>query len=246
MNLVSNAEPPPVSLTASCRGGDLPCTSIMIKVYFTHLPKSNQDLCWLQQLAGDERWRDLRQEKRWGGPHLVQRHCGGEAMAGQLEAVALGRIRSCSPLHSGQTGWINHLQRCQHLPKQFQIGINGRWGCCSLCLISSTKCGFISYKMKPSVARRCKYQVREDAGRGWRRERWGMCWECARMCSPLYCVFGVCVAMEGRERNETQWNRSRKVGVKWNKKEKLLSIMKRENVTLQQTHTSTLIYSFFL
>lgn len=80
-----------------------------------------------------------------------------------------------SPLLPGQTGWINHLQRCQHLPKQFQIGINGRWGCCSLCLISSTKCGFISYKMKPSVARRCKDQVREDGGRGWQRERREMC-----------------------------------------------------------------------
>lgn len=186
--------------------------------------------------------------KEMRGPYLVQRQCGGEAMAGQLEALALGRIHSCSPLHFGQTGWINHLQRCQHLPEQFQIGINGRWGCCSLCLISSTKCGFISYKMKPSVARRCKYQVREDAGRGWQRERWGMCSECARTCACA-CLFNVCSECAWRwraEREMKQWNRSRKVGVKQHKKEEHLSIMKRENVILQQTHTSTLIYSFSL
>ncbi len=35
------------------------------------------------------------------------------------------------PLCSSQR-WINHVQRCQHLPKQFYMGINGRWGCCSL------------------------------------------------------------------------------------------------------------------
>lgn len=116
-----------------------------------------------------------------------------------------------SPLLSGQTGWINHLQRCQHLPKQFQIGINGRWGCCSLCLISSTKCGFISYKMKPSVARRCKDQVREDGGRGWQRERGGMV-RCACVCACVHmCAYAfyacarvcVCVAMEGIERRNT-------------------------------------------
>lgn len=125
------------------------------------------------------------------------------------------------PFLSGQTGWINHLQRCQHLPKQFQIGINGRWGCCSLCLISSTKCGFISYKMKPSVARRCKDQVREDGGRGWQREREEMG------------AFGAC-ALFRKKRNETKrlWNGQNSESKLGGGKEKHLSIKKRGNVIL--------------
>lgn len=130
----------------------------------THLPKSNQGQCWgwLQQPV-----REQTSMARWGGAVGKTEVAAWQDSAGSL----------FFPLLSGQTGWINHLQRCQHLPKQFQIGINGRWGCCSLCLISSTKCGFISYKMKPSVARRCKDQVREDGGRGWQRERGD--WACA-------------------------------------------------------------------
>lgn len=119
-------------------------------------------------------------ENSWDGSERWE--VGGTGvLLWQEAAVAAGSSAALLsvPLLSGQAGWINHLQRCQHLPKQFQIGINGRWGCCSLCLISSTKCGFISYKMKPSVARRCKDQVREDGGRGGRDGRdvpvWRVC-----------------------------------------------------------------------
>lgn len=145
---------------------------------------------WLRQLAADKRGL--------GGV--------GSSITGEVTLWwSHGRVAgSCSPgedpallsssLLSGQTGWINHLQRFQHLPKQFQIGINGRWGCCSLCLISSTKCGFISYKMKPSVARRCKDQVREDGGRGWQRERGEMC-VCTHMCMCMLFNAYVCACV---------------------------------------------------
>lgn len=178
--------------------------------------------CWRTDIDGSER-----------------RVVGGTGVLLWQEAAVQGGSSSTLlsvPLLSGQTGWINHLQRCQHLPKQFQIGINGRWGCCSLCLISSTKCGFISYKMKPSVARRCKDQVREDGGRGWQRER------CACLaCAHFFFFYFACV-VEKRE-TESLWNRQCS-GSAVGGKEKHLSIKKKENVILQSAHTSTLISSF--
>ena len=64
------------AVTHRYRGDDLACTGPMIKVYSAHLPKSNQGLCWLRQLAGDKR-RGTGRWWRWGGwgwraPSLVE------------------------------------------------------------------------------------------------------------------------------------------------------------------------------
>lgn len=142
-------------------------------------------------------------ENSWDGSG--RRVVGGTGVPLWQEAAAAAGSSSAlpsAPLLSGQAGWINHLQRCQHLPKQFEIGINGRWGCCSLCLISSTKCGFISYKMKPSVARRCKDQVREDGGRGGRDGRDVPVWRVGTF--PFF--FFLLWEYGGKERNGTRQN----------------------------------------
>ena len=76
--------------------------------------------------------------------------------------------------------------------------------------------------MKPSVARRCKDQVREDGGRGWQREREerrvclvhahayvhvyvhvdAFLWAC--VCVFVYARVCVCVCVDGGQRE--RWN----------------------------------------
>lgn len=82
--------------------------------------------------------------------------------------------------------------------------------------------------MKPSVARRCKDQVREDGGRGWQRERGGMR------------AFGACAPLWWKREKWNVRETGRIVRVNWEKREKHFSIKKRGNVILQWAHTSTL------
>lgn len=82
--------------------------------------------------------------------------------------------------------------------------------------------------MKPSVARRCKDQVREDGGRGWQRERGEMR------------AFGTCTLFWWKREKRNAHETGRIVRVNREKREKHLSIKKRGNVILQWAHTSTL------
>lgn len=75
-----------------------------------------------------------------------------------------------------------------------------------------------------------------------RRDVFGAC-----VCMLFYaCLFYVCIVTGGQEERGNSVKQKQNSGSETGKKEKHLSIKKRENVILLQAHTSTLISSFSL